>query len=395
MGTTITVGDMLAQLACCSQLTGDVGPARSTRHGHQKAMDHLDHSDQDSQYSAETRPLFNRRLPVMFKGLLDACGEGKSCPHLILTSRLSGFTAWNLDVVNTENARAAFATVVKEQCDDYLARQILMDPGLWLLNLRTLCGDRWSLDATQLALARKLGIIDKLPRMTEEEIDDLNKGDVFVKFLAVCQITWLCVQLITRVSRQLPTTQLEVVTLAFAVTSIITYALLYSRPKGVQTVREVSAARYPTPAELVQIALRGPYYFFVSRRKVSIPNNAIHTHSKWEPLASVTAILVVFGGLHLLAWNYEFPTQVERGLWQASAIITLATTPWFYILRLIPEHRRFARLQNSLIVMIYWIMLVIFVAARIFVLVEVVRSLAFQSPETFRTTWAASVPHVG
>jgi hypothetical protein len=38
---------------------------------------------------------------------------------------------------------------------------------------------------------------------------------------------------------------------------------------------------------------------------------------------------------------------------------------------------------------------VLFVAARAFILVEIVRSLGFQPPETFRTTWAANVPHAG
>jgi hypothetical protein len=41
------------------------------------------------------------------------------------------------------------------------------------------------------------------------------------------------------------------------------------------------------------------------------------------------------------------------------------------------------------------VLIAMFVAARLFILVEVVRSLAFQPPETFRTTWVASVPHVG
>jgi hypothetical protein len=185
----------------------------------------------------------------------------------------------------------------------------------WVTNLRALCGDRWSLDASQLALARERGIIDELPCITEDEIDDLSKGDLFLKVLPVFQIMWLCIQLITRLSRKLPATQLEVVTFAFAVTSIITYGLLLSRPKDVQTVREVYAVRDPTPVELTQLAATGPAYLFTSRREVSISNDAValdvNVYFGW----SVTAILVVFGGLHLLAWNYEFPTHVEKILW--------------------------------------------------------------------------------
>jgi hypothetical protein len=102
---------------------------------------------------------------------------------------------------------------------------------------------------------------------------------------------------------------------AFAVVSIITYALLYSRPRDVQTVREVDATRYPTPVELTQIMAAGAKFGLGNRHGVTISNNGIHrTTSGWTLSYSITVVLVVFGGLHLLAWNYEFPTQVERRL---------------------------------------------------------------------------------
>jgi hypothetical protein len=280
--------------------------------------------------------------------------------------------------------------------DESLANSFLhTSPFRWLRNLRALCGDRWSLDGSQLAHARKVGIIEKLPRMTEDEIDDLNKGDVFLKVLAVVQIMWLCIQLITRLSRRLPTTQLEVVTLAFAVTSITTYALLYNRPKDVQTVREVYAIRYPTPAELTQLTTMGPQCMLGNRSDISISNSSAHSRTIREHILSFTAILIVFGGMHLLAWNYEFPTQVERRLWQASAIVTLATMPIFVLLGVIVGMFGDAWYTDVLLTWVFAILTAVLIAARLFILVEVVRSLAFQPPETFRTTWAANVPHVG
>jgi hypothetical protein len=264
-------------------------------------------------------------------------------------------------------------------------------------NLRALCGDRWSLNAKQLALARRLDIIDNLPHMTEDEIDDLNKGDVLFKFLAVSQILWLCIQLVTRVSRNLPTTQLEIVTLAFAVISIITYVLLYNRPKDVQTTREMHAARYPTPAELTRIAAARPATIGWRRRDFSIPNDVDPSDDR-HFIVSTMAALIVFGGLHLLAWNYEFPTPIERRLWQASAIVTIATMPNLWLLT--SAMTKSKTLDDSIIAAFFLvsfiaIILFIFVASRLFILVEIIRSLAFQPPETFRTTWAANVPHVG
>jgi len=326
----------------------------------------------------------------ILQDLRDACRNGRCCPHAIRTSRSSGTTTWKVDPVNTKRARAACANLDEQS----FGRQTRNNPFKWLANLRALCGDRWSLDARQLALARELHIIDKLPHMTEEEIEDLNKGDIFVKFLAVSQISWLSIQLITRVSRRLPTTQLEIVTLAFAVISVITYVLLYSRPKDVQTVREIDACRYPTPGELSQIAEAGPDVS-IFRRDISIPNTSTPITGKNDLSLSIAASLAVFGGLHLLAWNYEFPTQIEKTLWQASAIVTIAAMPLVYALFSIPEHHRFASYHDVFMLLTIFGLLGALFAARAFILVQIVRSLAYQPPETFRATWAANVPHVG
>jgi hypothetical protein len=163
-------------------------------------------SDESIERMTEAGPSSDLISNNAFTKLRRACRKGKGCPHVIRTCRSSGTTAWKPDPANIEIARAVFVASLEFNTHNG-------DADEWLENLRALCGDRWSPDARQLALLRQLGIIDKLPRMTQDEIDDINKGDVFVKFLAVAQISWLCIQLITRVSRQLPTTQLEIVTL--------------------------------------------------------------------------------------------------------------------------------------------------------------------------------------
>jgi hypothetical protein len=106
--------------------------------------------------------------------------------------------------------------------------------------------------------------------------------------------------------------------------------------------------------------------------------------------------LTVFGGLHLLAWNQEFPTLVERRLWQASALVTIGVMPFAVLTLLLSLFLTvLARIRRTKYEVLFcYIFMAPFVAARTFVLVEVIRSLAFQPPETFRTTWAANVPHV-
>ncbi|KAH8812408.1 hypothetical protein F5884DRAFT_309253 [Xylogone sp. PMI_703] len=70
-------------------------------------------------------------------------------------------------------------------------------------NTCALRGDIWILDANQLLLARKFGIIDKLPRISDDNLSDRNKGDFFVELIALAQIVWFLVQLGVRLTRHI------------------------------------------------------------------------------------------------------------------------------------------------------------------------------------------------
>ena len=101
-------------------------------------------------------------------------------------------------------------------------------------NVMALRGSIWILDGQQLVFAREQGIIKQLPNIPEDEIEEKSKGHAFIKMLAVIQVLWLTVQLITRKARGLPATQLETMTLAFSVCSFFTYLLLWSKPQDVR-----------------------------------------------------------------------------------------------------------------------------------------------------------------
>jgi hypothetical protein len=71
------------------------------------------------------------------------------------------------------------------------------------------------------------------PRITEEDIQDRSKGDAISKTFIVLQTTWFVVQCIARWSQRLPVTELEVVTLGFAMLNGITYGLWWGKPQNV------------------------------------------------------------------------------------------------------------------------------------------------------------------
>ncbi|KAF8640240.1 hypothetical protein AX16_010136 [Volvariella volvacea WC 439] len=69
-----------------------------------------------------------------------------------------------------------------------------------------------------------------LPAISEEELNDKAKGDWLTKLLAVLQTTWFIVRCIVRRVEGLALTELELVTLAFAVLNGFAHALWRSKP---------------------------------------------------------------------------------------------------------------------------------------------------------------------
>ena len=70
--------------------------------------------------------------------------------------------------------------------------------------------------------------------ITEKAIKDRSKGDTLSKGFAVLQTGWFILQSIARKSQSLPVTELEIVTLAFAILNFATYALWWNKPLDVQ-----------------------------------------------------------------------------------------------------------------------------------------------------------------
>ncbi|KAF5375810.1 hypothetical protein D9757_011171 [Collybiopsis confluens] len=70
-------------------------------------------------------------------------------------------------------------------------------------------------------------------RVRKHELEDRNKSDSFAKLIAVGQTAWFVVQLCARWATNLPVTELEIMTLAFAVMNVAIYLFWWNKPLGV------------------------------------------------------------------------------------------------------------------------------------------------------------------
>ncbi|KAF5309881.1 hypothetical protein D9619_010565 [Psilocybe cf. subviscida] len=73
------------------------------------------------------------------------------------------------------------------------------------------------------------------PTVTERNLQDRSKGDTISKGIVVLQTTWFIFQYIAPTTRRLPVSELEVLTLAFAVMNTAIYAAWWDKPQGVDT----------------------------------------------------------------------------------------------------------------------------------------------------------------
>jgi hypothetical protein len=262
---------------------------------------------------------------------------------------------------------------------------------------------------------RRHGVLSHLPCIGLEELQDRSKNDSLIRVIAVVQILWTVVQICTRAARHLAVSQLEIAVTAFAASAIVMYGLNWNKPKGVQvpiTILQyngklpdaigtiLGSASHKRSQEPGLLASSTEQLF--KRRQFEpgahISNLDVNCISTvWEGVEILGLLLgsVIFGGIHLAAWNFDFPTRIEQLLWR---IASLWCTCFFIIVPFIvyPIMRVSYALHfpKGNITTLTRLFIVLYVVARLYLLVEIFRTLFFLPPSAYVSTWATNVPHV-
>lgn len=269
--------------------------------------------------------------------------------------------------------------------------------------LQTFEGDVWVLTAAQLVEARRRKLIPRLPHLTEDEVSDRNKGDLLVKILALLQVSWMLIQILARAKKHISSTPLEIMSLSFAACAFVTYILQLNHPQDVTTSIYIDASRLSTVDDMRNIAYLGPtYYWFIRNRLPSLPNNTIHRgKSGFLFHIGLGAGAAVFGGAHLVAWNFTFPTALERTFWRTSSLITmlsplvvLVVTWQGNILTNLLRGRGASVGRDRWVQAFVGLNMLVLMLARLFIIVEAFRSLYYLPQDAYLATWAANAPYI-
>jgi hypothetical protein len=98
---------------------------------------------------------------------------------------------------------------------------------------------------------------------------------------------------------------------------------------------------------------------------------------------------VLFGALHIAAWNFIFPSKVEQIVWW---IASLMCTSFFLLF--IPIGALAKSVTEDLPNIIFVSVSILYILARLFLMIEIFRTLCFLPPYAYAATWASNIPHI-
>ncbi|KAF8551324.1 hypothetical protein OG21DRAFT_1512927 [Imleria badia] len=189
------------------------------------------------------------------------------------------------------------------------------------------------------------------PVITELEIRDKGKSDALGKLILVVQLIWFALQVIVRIRNRLAITLVELDTVCMAALTLLLLFFWHNKPlrakrphffesrdwicsqKKLDWPKEPYDDKQTTDDEPVSLLGRFIQAIFGAKERVEQRDKPLSLPKRWMKiikldnvaLISLCATWVVFGGLHLTAWNFPFITKYEKIAWRvASGLLTIA-----------------------------------------------------------------------
>ncbi|OAP65546.1 hypothetical protein AYL99_01518 [Fonsecaea erecta] len=229
-----------------------------------------------------------------------------------------------------------------------------------------------------------------LPEIAGWEIDGLAREDGFRKAVAVVQLIWFALQCIGRTVEGMESALFEVVTLCFVTCTIVTLIFWWKKPAGVAIRRKISCPSISgEDIDRMLERTHGDRFKLIQELQLRQKDNADdHMNQYWIGIVFFLAGAV--GVWHLAAWNYSFPSSVERILWRASSITTVIL-PIIFFFTIIAEGK-FDSLPLWIVVSF---LMCTYIVARTYLVVETIISLRSAPSGIYeRVRWSEFIPHV-
>ncbi|KIM25493.1 hypothetical protein M408DRAFT_26051 [Serendipita vermifera MAFF 305830] len=260
---------------------------------------------------------------------------------------------------------------------------------------------------------------------TETELKDRGKSDALTKLIVLVQTLWFIVQCIARGTQHLPLTELEVVTLAYAMLNLFIYGFWWDKPRNVECPIRLYKASTTTHKESGEEAeewetnqaerwWQKVITYTLGAQDAHVTLSSEHsTPMFWSGRIPIkllgdaglgpTILGAVFGAIHCIAWSSEFPSRSELVLWRVSCISMIAvpfiTTIFLAFMAIswrTEEHSTDWMMVIGLICAVLLILSAwLYVAGRLATLVIAFSTLRAPPPAVFvNVDWTAFIPHI-
>jgi hypothetical protein len=229
--------------------------------------------------------------------------------------------------------------------------------------LHTEDGVTFPLNAMQLHWLVQHKYVD-FPQITRREVWDKSKQDTFTKVITAFQVGYLIIQCSARAAQKLAITALELNALAIVVCSLMTSFAWLHKPADVSTPVHIHTTR--TVVDMIgnlewdltpldHVDLNGPGYsvnvqpfmgmpVIPKERPIQrIPNDRFPTNPYGLQEYLLCLATLLFTGIHIAGWNFDFPTATEKILWRISSLILFGITVAFWFFETIASWTRLGR----------------------------------------------------
>ncbi|GJJ06785.1 hypothetical protein Clacol_000981 [Clathrus columnatus] len=246
----------------------------------------------------------------------------------------------------------------------------------------------------RLKLPERLRVIKEALEM---DIQDRSKQDSLAKTFALAQTTWFVGQCIARRAQHLPLTEIELMTCAYATLSAIIYFFWWYKPFRVNCPIMLRSGIVPPEAWKVDTSKQDSDLWV---KFVTFLVGTLYNDRDSRNFIAQVLIAAVFGGIHLFAWNYEFPTRVELWLWRVSAL-SIVGIPLIVLISLIVLERLLIGDSTPEWILVLSTMyflptiVLLYIIARIVILILSIISLRKLPVGTLSNVhWLTFVPHI-
>ncbi|KAH8827159.1 hypothetical protein DL96DRAFT_1605741 [Flagelloscypha sp. PMI_526] len=242
------------------------------------------------------------------------------------------------------------------------------------------------------------------PKISREAIQDKSKADFLAKLLAFVQATWLIAQIVGRAVASLSISPLEIESAAYVPLTLVVYLLWWHKPLNVEVPIEVpiSVDLY----EVLGITESDAVTQSDWRSIVLHISGGVRTFASIGSALSVMTLGMLFGAVHVLAWEFSFPTTIESQLWRAASIFTVLGGFFAHsIISMINRTLHGKSLPHrgdgaaAIAIRIWdlagWPMFLVYFFSRCYLIFESFYSLRSLPADTFHmVSWSRFIPHI-